>query len=432
MRTTIVVALSILLLLPILVTSASAADNEKKPFVYLIDFDGTVNAALADFITKGIAKAEQSKAQALIIRMDTPGGMVSVTKKIVKSMENAKVPVIVYVAPSGSSAASAGALITMAADIAAMAPGTNIGAAHPVAAGGEKIDSTMAEKVMNDLTAYMRGIVAKKGRNTEWVDKAIRESVSVTAKEALDLKVIDLTASSLPDLLTAIDGRDITKNGVTFTLHTKDAKIDKIKPGWRFKILDTIAHPNVAYVLMIVGMIGIIVEISTPGAIFPGVAGGICLLLAFFASQALPINYVGVMLLILSIILFIVELKVPSYGALGLGAVISFILGSIMLFDSDESAVRVSWSVIIPVAVAVSLFFFVAMSLVFKAWMSKPRTGNQGLIGEIGTAITEIENSGKIEIRGEYWNAKADRFIPRGERVRVTQIDGLQVMVTRV
>ncbi len=408
---------------------ADAASN--PPVVYMLDLDRTVNAAVADFIVKGIETAEHAGASALIIRMDTPGGVLGVTKKIVKSMENAKVPVIVYVAPSGSSAASAGALITVAADVAAMAPGTNIGAAHPVGSGGQSIEPVMEEKVMNDITSYMRGIVEQKGRNADWVEKAIRKSVSITAKEALDLKVIDVMAVSVPELLDAIDGRQINKDNHVITLHTKGAKVERILPGLRFKVLDVIADPNVIYGLFIIGIIGIGVEITHPGAIFPGVAGGICILLFAFASQVLPVNYVGVLLILLAILLFVIELKVPSYGVLGIGAIISFVLGSIMLFDFGETGMRVSWGIIIPATAFVSLFFLVALSLVMKAWLSKPRTGDQGLVGEIGIATTELDTEGKVEIHGEYWNAKADRQIPKGERVRVVKVDSLHLLVTR-
>jgi membrane-bound serine protease (ClpP class) len=411
---------------------AFAADaGGKPPVVYMLDLDRNVNAAIADFIVQGIETAEQAGAAALVIRMDTPGGLVSVTKKIVKSMENAKIPVIVYVAPSGSSAASAGALITVAADIAAMAPGTNIGAAHPVGAGGQGIEPVMEEKVMNDLSSYMRGIVAEKGRNAEWVEKAIRKSVSVTAKEALDLKVIDVVAVSVPELLDAVDGKQITKDNHVITLHTKGARIERILPSLRFKILDVIADPNVLYGLLMIGILGIGVEITHPGLILPGVAGGISILLFAFASQILPVNYVGVLLILLAIFLFIVELKVPSYGAVGIGAVISFVLGSIMLFDYGETGMRVSYGIIIPATVLVSLFFLVAVSLVVKARLSKPRTGQQGLVGEVGIATTELDTEGKVEIHGEYWNAKSDRQIAKGERVRVVKVDSLYLLVTR-
>jgi membrane-bound serine protease (ClpP class) len=410
----------------------SAAENEgARPVVYVLNVDGTINPALSDYIIKGIEKAEEHKAAAVVITMDTPGGVVSTTKTIIKEMLNAKVPVIVYVAPSGSSATSAGALITMGADIAAMAPGTNIGAAHPVSGGGQKIDETMSDKIVNDLTAYMRGIVAKKGRNSEWAERAVRESVSVTAKEALEMKVIDVVADSVPDLLDKIDGRTIEKDSRSLTLHTKGAKLEKVATGLRFKILDVIANPNVAYLLMMIGGLGIMMELYHPGMIFPGVAGGICLLLAFFALQVLPVNYVGIMLIILSVILFIMELKVTSFGLLSIGGIISLTLGSIMLFDTEESAMRVSWSVIIPTVTIVSSFFIFALGLVVRAWMKRPRTGEQGLIGEVGYAVSDVNSGGKVSVHGEYWNARSESHIPKGERVRVIKVEGLYIVVTR-
>jgi membrane-bound serine protease (ClpP class) len=409
----------------------SAEKSDERPVVYQLDVDGTINPALADYIIKGIEKAEQANASCIIIRMDTPGGVVTTTKTIIKDIINSKVPVVVYVAPSGSSASSAGALITMGADVAAMAPGTNIGAAHPVGGGGQEIGQSMSEKVINDLTAYMRGVVTKRGRNADWAERAIRESVSITAKEALDLKVIDLIADSVPDLLDKLDGRKIEKDSRTVVLHTKGARVERIPTGLRFKILDVIANPNIAYLLMMIGGIGILMELYNPGLIFPGVVGGISLLLALFALQVLPVNYVGIMLIILAVILFIVELKVASFGLLSLGAIISLTLGSIMLFETEEMAMRVSWTVIIPTVAAVSAFFIFALGLVVKAHMKRPRTGGQGLVGEVGVALTELDTEGRVSLHGELWNARSDRHIPKGERVRVVKVENLCLIVTR-
>lgn len=412
-------------------TLFGAEQADSRPVAYLLDVDGTVNPALADYIIKGIAKAKEKNAACVIIRIDTPGGGVIATKTIVKDMMNAKLPVVVYVAPSGSSATSAGALITMAADVAAMAPGTNIGAAHPVGGGGEQINPVMSEKVVNDLTAYMRGVVTKKGRNAEWAEKAIRQSVSISDKEALDNKVIDLIADSIPDLLEKLDGRKIEKEGVTLTLKTKGARVERDIPGLRFKILDVIANPNVAYILGLIGTIGIVVELYSPGMILPGVAGGICLLLAFYAGQVLPVNYVGILLIILSIILFILELKMVSHGFLAVGAIISLTLGSVMLFETEEAAMRVSWAVIVPTVGTVSAFFIFALGLVVRAWRRKPRTGDQGIVGEVGVAVTDLDDRGKVAVHGEYWNARADNYIRKGDKIRVVRVDHLSLVVTR-
>ena len=412
-------------------TLLGVTNEPVHPLVYLLDVDGTINPAVAAFISSGIEKAEEKHAAALIIRLDTPGGVLVSTKTIIKKMTNAKVPVVVYVAPSGSSAASAGALITMAADVAAMAPGTNIGAAHPVGGIGQQINSTMSEKIVNDLVAYMKAIVASKGRNAGWVESAIKESASITADEALRLKVIDLIADSVPRLLNKLNGRTIEKNRVSITLQTKDARVVRIPAGWRFKLLDAIANPNVAYVLMLIGTLGLIVELYHPGAIFPGVAGGICLFLAFFALQVLPVNYVGILLIILAIILFIVELKVPSYGLLGIGAIISLTLGSVMLFNPEETGMGVSWTVIVPIVSLLSAFFLVVLGLVTKARLKQPRTGREGLLGEVGLAVTDLNTAGIVSVHGEHWRARAVEFIPKGQTVRVLRVEDLCLVVTR-
>jgi membrane-bound serine protease (ClpP class) len=263
------------------------------------------------------------------------------------------------------------------------------------------------------------------------VERTIRESVSATAKEALELKAIDLIADSVPELLEKIDGRVIKKKIGDVTLKTKNAQVERIKPGFRFRILDAVANPNVAYILMMLGTLGLIMEMYHPGMIFPGVVGAICLLLALFALQVLPVNYVGFMLIVLSIVLFILELKVTSFGLLAIGAIISLTLGSIMLFEGGETAMRVSWSVIIPTVTMVSAFFIFALGLVVRAWRKKPRTGEQGLMGEVGVAITDIHDSGKMAVHGEYWNARSASLIPKGERVRVIRVDKLSVFVTR-
>jgi membrane-bound serine protease (ClpP class) len=402
-----------------------------RPLVYLLDVDGPINPAVADFIGAGIQKAEENHAEALIIRMDTPGGVLETTKTIIKQMVNASVPVVVYVAPNGSSAASAGSLITMAADVAAMAPGTNLGAAHPVGAGGQQINSTMSEKIENDITAYMQAIIASKGRNAKWAEQAIKESASITAKQALKIKVIDLIADSVPDLLKKLDGRQIEKDHRVMTLHTRGAKVATIQAGWRFKILNVIANPNVAYILMMIGAVGLIAEFYHPGAMLPGVAGGISLFLAFYALQVLPVDYTGILLIILAIVLFILELKMPTYGLLSIGAVISLTLGSIMLFNPQETGMRVAWTVIVPTVSCVSAFFIFALGLVVKARLRKPRTGQEDLVGEIGLAVTDLFAEGKVSVHGEYWNARANERIKKGDRIRVTQVDSLRLLVTR-
>lgn len=406
-------------------------DPGTRPLVYQLTVDGTINPAVNDYIAKGIEKAEESNATCVIITMDTPGGGLASTKTIIKEMLNAKLPVVVYVYPSGSSATSAGALITMGADIAAMAPGTNIGAAHPVTGGGKDIEKTMEEKVINDLAAYMRSVVSKKGRNAEWAQKAITASVSITAREALKMNVINVVAESIPDLLKELNGKSIEKNGKTMVFQTASAHVEKFVHGYRFKILDLVADPNIVYILGMLGLLGIMMELYNPGMIFPGVLGGLCLLLTLFAAQVLPINYTGILLIILAVVLFVLELKVPSFGLLSMGAIVSLVLGSVMLFETGETAMRVSWAVIVPTVLVVSAFFIFAMGLAVRAWKARPRTGGQGLIGEVGLALSDLDTEGKVAIHGEYWNARADSHIPKGERVRVIRVESLFLKVTR-
>lgn len=421
------------------------AKDSAAPLVYIADVEGTINPALADYITKGIDKAKKRKAAALIIRMDTPGGLLTTTKDIIKDIVNSDVPIIVYVAPSGSSATSAGALITFAADIAAMAPGTNIGAAHPVSGSGEDIPDTMKDKVLNDLTAYMRSIVKEKGRNEQWVERAIRASASATAEEALELKAIDVVSDSVTDLLKKIDGREIKKKGRTIAVKTAGAREEVLVKGWRFGILDVVADPNVAYLLLTLGGLCVLIELYNPGMIFPIVLGAICLVLAGFALQVLPVNYVGILLLILAVVLFILEVKITSYGLLSVAAIFCLVLGSIMLFDPGEVPavpeglpdfpsgvpMRVSWSVLIPVVLMISAFFVFAMGLAARAWMTRPRTGQVGMEGEVGIAATDLDNEGRVDIHGEYWHARSDGFIPKGEKVRVVRVERLTMIVTK-
>jgi membrane-bound serine protease (ClpP class) len=321
----------------------------------VLTVDGIINPAVAGFVAASISRSAAEGAECLIIRMDTPGGLDLSMRSIIKEMMGSGIPVIVYVSPAGARAASAGALITMAADIAAMAPGTNFGAAHPVSLGGGKMEDEMASKVENDAAAYAESIAAKRNRNKEWAVKAVRESVSITENEALKIKVIDLIASDLEDLLRQLDGRKITTAAGVTILETEGIEVHEIEMGLREKVLDTLSNPNIAYILMMVGLLGLYFELSNPGAIFPGIIGGISLILAFFAFQTLPVNYAGILLIILALILFILEIKVTSFGMLTVGGVISLILGSLMLFDTGAAPfARLSFEVIIPVVAVTS------------------------------------------------------------------------------
>ena len=398
----------------------------------VITIDGVINPVVAEFITKSIRRAASQRAECLIIQMDTPGGLDLSMRSIIKEMMNADIPIVVYVSPGGARAASAGAIITLAADIAAMAPGTNIGAAHPVALGGGKMGEEMAAKVENDAAAYVESIAIKRNRNKEWAIKAVRESVSITEKEALEINVIDLIATDLNDLLSQIDGREIkTAVGVT-KLATKNIAVNYSEMGMREKILDTLSNPNIAYILMMVGLLGLYFELSNPGAIFPGVIGGISLILAFFAFQTLPVNYAGIALIVLALILFILEIKVTSFGMLSVGGIIALTLGSLMLFDSSVPFLRVSFNIIIPVVTVTSAFFILAIYLAVKAYRRKPTTGKEGLLGATGIAKSKIDPQGKVFVHGEYWDATSDEMIPEETQVEVIEVKDIGIKVKKV
>ncbi len=413
-----------LLLLP-----CNASPQPKHADVIIID--GVINPVVTGFVTKAINRSVSEGAECLIIQMDTPGGLDLSMRSIIKEMMSADIPIIVYVGPGGARAASAGAIITLAADIAAMAPGTNIGAAHPVALGGGKMDDEMAAKVENDAAAYVESIATKRNRNKEWAIKAVRESVSITEKEALRINVIDLIASDLNDLLAQIDGREIKTAAGVKKLATKNIAFNYIEMGTRERILDTLSNPNIAYILMMVGLLGIYFELSNPGAIFPGVIGGISLILAFFSFQTLPINYAGVLLIIMALVLFILEIKVASFGMLSVGGIISLTLGSLMLFDSPVPFLRVSFDVIIPVVTVTSACFILVVYLAIKAHRRKPTTGREGLVGEKGIAKSKIDPQGKVFVHGEYWDAVSDETISEGTKVKVTEVKDNEIKVKK-
>ncbi len=390
--------------------------------VYIIEVADAISPGTSEFINSGIDKAEQSEAACVIIELDTPGGLAESMRQIVQRILNSKIPVVVYVSPRGARAASAGVMITMAADIAAMAPGTNIGAAHPVGAGGKDIEGKMNEKVINDMVAHAKSVAESRGRNVQWVEDAIRESVSVTETEALKENIIDLIAKDTDDLIAQMNGRSVKDKGV---LKLDDVNKVVFEETLRTKILRTISNPNIAYILMMIGLAGLYFELSHPGAIFPGVIGGICLILAFFALQTLPVNYAGILLIVLAIIFFIMEMKITSYGLLSIAGVVSLLLGSLMLFESTGPYMRLSWSVLLPTLMVVSGFFVLVAGLVFRAQRSKPSTGSRGLIGEIGIVKQTLAPEGKVFVHGELWNATAKEQIDEGIKVRVVNVDRL-------
>ena len=399
-----------------------SAENE----VYIIEISGSINPAVADFLKKGINKASTDGVSCIIIKIDTPGGFAESMRKIVMAIFASKVPVVTYVAPSGARAASAGVMITIAADIAAMAPGTNIGAAHPVGAGGKDIGGKMSEKVTNDMVAHVKSIAQKRGRNVKWVEKAVRESVSVTETEALKANVIDIVAKDLDDLIRQINGRKIENKGV---LKLDNPKKTMIEENLRTKVLKIISDPNVAYILMMIGLAGLYFELSHPGAVLPGVVGGISIILAFFAFQTIPVNYAGFLLIILAIVFFIMEMKIASYGLLSIAGITSLLLGSLMLFESNGTDMRLSWKVLVPTIMVVSGFFVAISGLVFKSQLSKPKTGARGLLGEIGVVKEPILQEGKVFVHGELWKAISKDPIEKGAKVRVVNVENLVLEV---
>ena len=390
--------------------------------VYIIRVADAIGPGIADYIISGIKTAEENGAACLIIELDTPGGLAESMRIIVQNILSSRVPVVVFVYPGGARAASAGVMITMAADVAAMAPGTNIGAAHPVGAGGKDIDGTMSEKVINDMVAQAKSVAEKRGRNAKWVEDAIRESVSVTETEALKENIIDLIATDTDDLIKQLNGREIKDRGI---LKLDNVKKVTIKETLRTKILKTISNPNIAYILMMIGLAGLYFEFSHPGSIFPGVIGAIALILAFFAMQTLPVNYAGVLLIVLAIIFFIMEMKIVSYGLLSVAGVVSLLLGSLMLFKGDGPDMKLSLQVLLPTVILISGFFVAIAGLVFRAQISKPTTGSTGLVGEIGVVKKALTPDGKVFVHGELWNARAKDPIDKDAKVRIVQVVNL-------
>jgi membrane-bound serine protease (ClpP class) len=414
--------------------------------ITLIEINGTINPATVDYIRSGIESATENSSEALIITLDTPGGLLTSTKEIVKSLLNSPVPIVVYVYPSGATATSAGVFITLSANIAAMADGTSIGAAHPVflgpGGGGQKSkdeqneksgnDNKMREKIENFASSFMESIAEKRGRNVKWAIDAVRNSASITATEALKKHVIDLISPNLNELINEIDGKEVTLPTGKKILNTKGAMVDRVNMNAKQRLVDILSTPDIAFLLISLGSLGLFIEFYNPGLIFPGVAGAICLLLGLVSLQILPFNYAGLALLALSILLFVTEVYVTSYGVLSIGGILSFILGALLLFDTPESDVRVGFNVVIAAVLAIGLFFiFVAYYLV-KAQRTAISLGFEGLMGEVGVAVTTIENKGKIFIHGEYWDAESDETIREGEKVKVVEkISGFKLRVTK-
>jgi membrane-bound serine protease (ClpP class) len=409
---------------------SSGLFSAAKRHVNLITIDGAIGPISARIIDKAIDSSVEDSAEALVIELNTPGGLDESMRLITRKMLNSEVPVIVYVSPSGSRAASAGVFITLSANIAAMTPGTNIGAAHPVYIGGQ-MDSTMGEKVENDAAAYIKSIAAKRGRNVAWAEESVRKSVSITESEALKLGVIDFVSANLRDLLDSCDGRKVDLPSGEKVLNTKNVEVKRAEISVRNRILEVITNPTIAYILLTLGMWGIFFELSSPGAIFPGIVGGICLILAFFAFQSLPINYAGLLLMILALILFILEVKIVSHGALTIGGIIAMVLGSLLLFESPLPYMRASLVVILCAVAATAAFFIFAAGMAIRAQRRRVTTGDEGLVGREGVARTVLNPEGDVFIHGEIWRAEADETIEKGEKVIITGVENLTLKVTR-
>jgi membrane-bound serine protease (ClpP class) len=426
----LLVAVAILLASAALLSLAGPAAAARS--VSLIELDSAITPVTVRLLASAIDRAQAEGSQALIVQLNTPGGLERSMRSMVQSILGSPIPVIVYVAPGGARAASAGVFITMAAHVAVMAPATNIGAAHPVAVGGGG-DKEMLKKVENDAAAFARTIATERGRNAEWAEKAVRSSVSATEREAVKLKIVDLVAESVPDLLTKIDGRAVKTSRGQVTLATKDAPVKVIEVRFRDRFLALISDPNIAYLLMMAGMLGIFFELSNPGAILPGVIGGICLILAFYAFQSLPVNWAGLLLVLFGVVLLIAEVKVVSHGVLAIGGVIAMLLGSLMLYDSPETTgIRLSWYVMIPAVGTTAALVFFAVSMGIRALYRPSVTGESAMVGRLGVARSALAPEGQVMIDGELWRALSqDGAVAAGESVKVAAIDGLTLKVTR-
>jgi membrane-bound serine protease (ClpP class) len=426
----------LLLLMGLLITAFVAGEvRADSPKIDVIHVKGVINPVLVDYIERGIDHAEGSNAVACIIQMDTPGGLDTSMRDIVQSIVNAEVPVVVYVSPSGARAASAGVFVTVAAHVAVMAPNTAIGAAHPVAVGAEgeaQMSEAMEEKIVNDAAAYIRSIAEAHGRNMEWAEKAVRESVSATEEEALELNVIDMVAPDLDALVAQLDGREVTMlDGRVVTLQTQGATLNHIKMGTSEGFLYAISDPNIAYLLLSLAMLGILVEVTNPGLIFPGVIGGICGLLAFFSLGILPVNYAGILLVILAFGLFIAELFTPTFGLLTAGGVVSLVLGSLILFKGGP-LFQVNPGLVATVTIFVAAIFAFVITRIVRAHRRQATTGREELVGKRALVKIALNPEGTVFFKGELWKAISETGrVEPGEEVIVTKVDGLMLHVIK-
>lgn len=391
--------------------------------VLIADLDGVISPASSSYLVRVVGIAEEENAVCLIFEIDTPGGLDLSMREITKRILNAKIPVVVYVAPKGARAASAGVFILYASHVAAMSPGTNVGAAHPVGMGGEKMDSVMIEKVTNDAVAYIKALAKERGRNERWAERSVRESASIDAETALDLGVIDVIADDEQDLIMKLEGRKVKVHGQSVVLLLRERETRHVKMTLRERLLLLLTNPNIAYILLLLGIYGLFFELQNPGMIFPGVVGSICLILGFYSLHLLPVNYAGLALIFLSAIMFILEIYITSHGFLTIGGIVALIFGSVILFESDVPYLRVSWEVIMIVVIVIAAFVIFLLTLGVRAQLSKKVTGSEGIVGEVGIARTDITpEGGTIYVHGEYWSAISEVRIKEGKRVRVIEV----------
>jgi membrane-bound serine protease (ClpP class) len=422
------------------VTSASAEGEPRPGDVVLLQVQGGIGPATTDYLARGIRNATRDEASAVVIRLDTPGGLDAATRDINQEILSSPLPVIVWVAPGGARAASAGTYILYASHVAAMAPATSLGAATPVAIGGPggrgddegaERETAMAKKAINDAVSYLRGIAELRGRDAEFAEQAIREARTLTASQALEAGVIEIIAANLDDLLAQAHGREVKigERGETMTLATADRAVREVEPDWRSKFLSVITDPSMAYILLLIGLYGLVLEGYNPGAIVPGVVGAISLLMALYALQVLPVNYVGVALIVLGVALIAVETFVPSFGALGIGGVVALVAGSVMLFDADVPGFGVPGTLIIGIGAVSAVAFLGVLYLAVRARRRPVTTGVQELLGEVAVVVDDFEGVGRVHVRGETWQAYSDAPLRRGEEVRVLAVEGLSLRV---